>query len=310
MSIKVDLITGFLGSGKTTFLLKYARYLMKKGLKIGILEYDYGSINVDMMLLSGLRSSRCELEMIAAACDEDCLRRRFQTKLISMAMTGYDRVIIEPSGVFDMDMFFDALRDDPLESFYEIGSVITVIDAGISKEIVDESKYILASQAANAGVVLLSKVQLYPEEITESTIKYLENAASEIKCNNFKPDYIIKAFDDYSDEDFESFMNSGFNFCDYVKKADIAGLGYSAVSILDHKNSLNELKEKIDILFASSDYGNVTRVKGFVLDNGINYQISATTTGNSIEPASIGSSVLIIIGYNLNEAAIKELMQN
>ena len=31
--IKIDLITGFLGSGKTTFLLKYARYLMQKGLK-------------------------------------------------------------------------------------------------------------------------------------------------------------------------------------------------------------------------------------------------------------------------------------
>ena len=46
--IKVDLITGFLGAGKTTFLLKYAKYLMSQGLKIGILVYDHGAVNVDM----------------------------------------------------------------------------------------------------------------------------------------------------------------------------------------------------------------------------------------------------------------------
>ena len=36
--IKIDLITGFLGAGKTTFIKKYASYLMKQGKKIGILE--------------------------------------------------------------------------------------------------------------------------------------------------------------------------------------------------------------------------------------------------------------------------------
>ena len=36
--IKIDLITGFLGSGKTTFIKKYASYLLKKGMNIGILK--------------------------------------------------------------------------------------------------------------------------------------------------------------------------------------------------------------------------------------------------------------------------------
>ena len=52
--IKIDLITGFLGSGKTTFIKKYARYLMKQGLNIGILENDLGTVNIDMMLLHDL----------------------------------------------------------------------------------------------------------------------------------------------------------------------------------------------------------------------------------------------------------------
>ena len=54
--VKVDLISGFLGSGKTTFIKKYARYLMEQGQNIGILENDFGAINVDMMLLRELDS--------------------------------------------------------------------------------------------------------------------------------------------------------------------------------------------------------------------------------------------------------------
>ena len=78
--VKVDLITGFLGSGKTTFIKKYARYLMEQGQNIGILENDFGAINVDMMLLRELEGENCELEMVAGGCDKDCYRRTFQNK--------------------------------------------------------------------------------------------------------------------------------------------------------------------------------------------------------------------------------------
>ena len=121
--VKVDLITGFLGSGKTTFIKKYARYLMEQGQNIGILENDFGAINVDMMLLRELEGENCELEMVAGGCDKDCYRRRFKTKLIAMGMCGYDRVLIEPSGIFDVDDFFDALHEEPLDRWYQIGNV-------------------------------------------------------------------------------------------------------------------------------------------------------------------------------------------
>ena len=105
--VKIDLITGFLGSGKTTFIKKYAQYLMSQGFHIGILENDYGAVNVDMMLLQDLMGEQCELEMISGGCDKETHIRRFRTKLISMGMCGYDRVIVEPSGIFDVDEFFD-----------------------------------------------------------------------------------------------------------------------------------------------------------------------------------------------------------
>ena len=49
--IKLDLVTGFLGAGKTTFLKKYAGFILDKGERICIIENDFGAINVDMVIL-------------------------------------------------------------------------------------------------------------------------------------------------------------------------------------------------------------------------------------------------------------------
>ena len=172
--VKIDLITGFLGSGKTTFIKKYAKYLIDSGKNIGILENDYGAVNVDMMLLQDLMGDQCELEMVSGGCDKDCHRRRFKTKLIAMGMCGYDRVIVEPSGIYDVDEFFDVLRDDPIDRRYEIGNVITVVDAKLEPELSDQADYLLASEAANAGCIVLSRSQEAEDEEIENTVAHLE----------------------------------------------------------------------------------------------------------------------------------------
>ena len=132
--------------------------LFRSGYNIGILENDFGAVNVDMMLLRELEGEQCELEMVAGGCDKDCHRRRFKTKLIAMGMCGYDRVLIEPSGIFDMDEFFDALHEEPLDRWYQIGNVIAVVDAGLDEKMSEEADYILASEVADAGCIVLSKI--------------------------------------------------------------------------------------------------------------------------------------------------------
>ena len=171
--VKIDLITGFLGAGKTTFLKKYAEYLIAKGQNIGILENDFGAVNVDMMLLQDLMGDNCELEMVSGGCDADCHRRRFKTKLIAMGMCGYDRVIVEPSGIFDVDEFFDVLHEEPLDNWYEIGNVIAVVDAELENELSAEADYLLASEAANAGKILLSHADEADGAQIEQTIAHL-----------------------------------------------------------------------------------------------------------------------------------------
>ncbi len=78
--------------------------------------------------------------MISGGCDKETHRRRFRTKLIAMGMCGYDRVIVEPSGIYDVDEFFDVLHDEPLDKWYEIGNVITIVDAKLEPELSEESR--------------------------------------------------------------------------------------------------------------------------------------------------------------------------
>ena len=180
--VKVDLITGFLGSGKTTFIRKYAKYLMDEGNNIGILENDYGAVNVDMMLLQDLMGDNCELEMISGGCDKDCHRRRFKTKLIAMGMCGYDRVIVEPSGIFDVDEFFDILHEEPLNRWYQIGNVIAIVDSRLENDLSDEADFILASEVADAGCIVMSKSQEASMEEIQGTLHHINQALEKVHC--------------------------------------------------------------------------------------------------------------------------------
>ena len=89
--VQVDLITGFLGAGKTTFLRRYVRYLVQQGHKVCILENDFGAVNVDAMLVQEVLGPGCDVETISGGCDCDTHQRRMRTKLIAMAMRGFDR---------------------------------------------------------------------------------------------------------------------------------------------------------------------------------------------------------------------------
>lgn len=218
--VTIDLITGFLGSGKTTFLKKYAEYLMDQGLHIGILENDFGAINVDMLMLHELRGDQCELEMIAGGCDAESHRRRFRTKLISMRMCGYDRVLVEPSGIYDVDEFFDVLREEPLDQWYEIGNVIAILDARLEKNLSQQADYLLASEAANAGKVILSHADAATREQCEDTVAHLNRALEQIRCDRRidpKKDILQKNLTDLTKEDLEEVSQCGYRLESYRK---------------------------------------------------------------------------------------------
>ncbi|MCF0114860.1 MAG: GTPase (G3E family), partial [Erysipelotrichaceae bacterium] len=216
--VKADLITGFLGAGKTTFIREYVKYLNNIGEKVCILENDYGAINVDMMLLSDLQSERLGLEMVAGGCDYDCHLRRFKTKLITMAMLGYDRVIVEPSGVFDVDEFFDVLHEDRLSSMYEIGNVLTIVDADM-EEVSEEGQYMLGGMLACAGKIILSRVQEVDETCVHRTVEQLNDILSKVSCKRVlsDQDILVKDWSLLDENDFKVISSSSYKDIGYVK---------------------------------------------------------------------------------------------
>lgn len=307
--IKVDLITGFLGSGKTTFLKKYAKYFIDQGQRVGILENDFGAVNVDMLLLNELRGENCELEMVAGGCDADCHRRRFKTKLISMGMSGYDRVIIEPSGIFDVDEFFDSLRDEPLDRWYEIGNVITVVDARLEEDLSDDSDFFLASQIANAGIIVLSRTQLTDAAHINATIGHLNSAAEKANLSKKIDDIIFdKNWDELDASDFERISNSGYSTHSYIKKIGTDESSYKTVYFLELKISKDTIEQKIKTLMSDSSYGKILRAKGFFQENDQWYQFNATKSEFDLSEMPVGQEVFIVIGEDLNADKIKELM--
>ena len=308
--VKVDLITGFLGSGKTTFIKKYARYLMEQGQNIGILENDFGAINVDMMLLRELEGENCELEMVAGGCDKDCYRRRFKTKLIAMGMCGYDRVLIEPSGIFDVDDFFDALHEEPLDRWYQIGNVITVVDASLEKTLSKEADYVLASEVANAGCVLLSKTQDASAEEIRQTVAHLNRALQEIHCSRvLKDEVICKDWEDFTEKEFKKILESGYLVEDYEKLYVDQDEIFQTLFFMDEKIAVSKAKHAAKKIFEDPACGEVLRIKGFLQDGENWLELNATQHGISLKPIGAGQDVLIIIGEKLNEEKIRYYLE-
>lgn len=335
--VKVDLITGFLGSGKTTFIRKYAKYLMNEGNNIGILENDYGAVNVDMMLLQDLMGDNCELEMISGGCDKDCHRRRFKTKLIAMGMCGYDRVIVEPSGIFDVDEFFDILHEEPLNRWYQIGNVIAIVDSKLESDLSDEADFILASEVADAGCIVMSKSQdATPEEI-QGTIEHVNCVLEKVHCSRrFGKDFdgsveagvtnnvIHKNWDEMSKEDFDRIASCGYEMASYRKPEFEAEDAFTSLYFMNVKMAEKELREAAEKILSDPACGHVFRMKGFMRvddgeisekadqtqENGKHWiELNATKNEITIRPLHVGQEVLIVIGEGLQEDKIKSYLK-
>ncbi len=335
--VKVDLITGFLGSGKTTFIRKYAQYLMDTGNNIGILENDYGAVNVDMMLLQDLMGENCELEMISGGCDKDCHRRRFKTKLIAMGMCGYDRVIVEPSGIFDVDEFFDILHEEPLNRWYQIGNVIAIVDSKLESDLSDEADFILASEVADAGCIVMSKSQdATPEEI-QGTIEHVNCVLEKVHCSRrFGKDFdgsveagvtnnvIHKNWDEMSKEDFDRIASCGYEMASYRKPEFEAEDAFTSLYFMNVKMAEKELREAAEKILSDPACGHVFRMKGFMRvddgeisekadqtqENGQHWiELNATKNEITIRPLHVGQEVLIVIGEGLQEDKIKSYLK-
>ncbi|MBR1901045.1 MAG: GTPase (G3E family) [Lachnospiraceae bacterium] len=301
---KVDLITGFLGSGKTTFLKQYALWLLDQGLKVGIIENDFGAVNVDMLLLQDLEEKGAVTEMVAAA-DLDCYRRRFKTKLIALGMQGLDRVLVEPSGIYDPEEFFDVLYEEPLSRWYEIGSVIAIADAKLEEGLSEDADYLLVSQLADAGRVLLSRTQEASGEQIARTIEHVNRAMERFGCGRrFGKDVIAKDWKDLTDDDYRDLTLCGFRMEDHSKLEAVREGGFGSLYYMNLDLTPQKLHKIAQELLSDPQCGRIFRIKGFVPQGEGWQEINATRGGIRTQQISRGQNVVILVGEDMKKDRI------
>ena len=305
---QIDLITGFLGAGKTTFIKDYAKFMIDQNVQLGILESDYGAINIDMVLLQDLIGENCEVEMVIGGDGVLSHRRRFQTKLIAMAMTGYDCVIVEPSGIFDTDEFFDILAEEPLCSMYSPGTLVAIVDADLPEELSEETEFLLVSQTACAGMIVLSRWQeSYGEERIEQILAHLNRALERFHCDRrfTREDIFAKEWDKMTAEDYEKVALASMIPASFEKLPVQQESGYGTLFYFGTRMEEEEVCKKVQETFADPACGNVIRIKGFVrTGDNTRVQINATRGGIEIEPTIFANEVLIVTGENLHRDRI------
>lgn len=298
--VQVDLITGFLWSGKTTFIKKYAKYLIDRGLHIAILENDFGAINVDMMVLEEELGDQCELEMVVGGGDLDCHRRRFKTKLISMGMRGFDRILVEPSGIYDVDEFFDVLHEEPLDKWYEIGNVIALVNSKLENNLSKQSDYLLGCQVADAGKIILSRSSEATEEEINNTITHLNNTMSLIKCKRRFNKEDCLDLETLNNDDFNSILHSGYELEGFIKMFFKKEEAFFYV-FMNQAITKEELIHATQSVFNDSECGKVFRIKGFIPENDRWIELNATKDQMTTEIIAKGQEIIIVIGESLNK---------
>ena len=229
-----------------------------------------------------------------------------------MGMCGYDRVIVEPSGIFDVDEFFDVLHEEPLDNWYEIGNVITVVDAELENELSAEADYLLASEAANAGKILLSHADEADGAQIEQTIAHLNRAMAQIGCKRrFDTEIVKKGTIQLTNSDLES-----FSLCRYVyenyQKMDLSEQNvFQSLYFMNSTMSEETLKAAVKKLFEDENCGNIFRIKGFLkADNDKWLELNATHSKITLQPIAEGQDVLIVIGERLNKEAVESYIQS
>ena len=102
----LDVITGFLGAGKTTFLEHYTRHLRETGVSFCIIENEFGRAGVDG---AQLRQSGARVRELSGGCV--CCALKVPLHALIEELTGeVDRILLEPSGLFNGDDLMDILN--------------------------------------------------------------------------------------------------------------------------------------------------------------------------------------------------------
>lgn len=166
--VYLDIISGFLGAGKTTFTNKLLEFYMASGEKPIYIVNEYGEAGLDAQILKHEGFEAVEMTN-GCIC---CTLKGEMVRTVAKIMQTYHptRIVFEPSGVFMFESFFDILKNPALAGQCEIGNIVTVIDAAHYKSSRLVFGNFIYDQIQSAPVLFISKLDTLPENYDLSEI--------------------------------------------------------------------------------------------------------------------------------------------
>ena len=154
---KIDIISGFLGAGKTTFIKKLLEEAIA-GEQVVLIENEFGEIGIDGGFL---KDSGIEIREMNSGCICCSLVGVFGTSLAEV-LTQYkpERIIIEPSGVGKLSDVMKAVIDVSADMDVELNSAVTIVDAAKCKMYMKNFGEFFNNQIENAGTIVLSRTDI------------------------------------------------------------------------------------------------------------------------------------------------------
>ncbi len=167
---KIDIISGFLGAGKTTLIKKLLQEAYV-GEKVVLIENEFGEIGVDGGFL---QEAGVEVTEMNSGCICCSLVGDF-AKALQRVATQYapDRIVIEPSGVGKLSDVVKAVQSAGLENA-TLNAFCTVVDAGKCKTYLKNFGEFFSDQVENAGCIILSHTDKTSEEKLATAVSLLQ----------------------------------------------------------------------------------------------------------------------------------------
>lgn len=292
--MKILVISGFLGAGKTTFI----KELIKKTERdFCILENEFGAINIDS---TDLKESNDKLNIYELT--EGCIccssKGEFASSVLSIANTiDPDYLIIEPTGVGYLSSILKNLKKVAYEKI-EIIEPITIVDG---QYILNHPSFneCLVDQIENSNCIFISKLENYDKEDKELVYK-------KIKEINKNANVYIEHYSTFNKEFFFNLLMSENEINIKEKNLNINRLEEFGLKDFVIHNELTLITLLEDI--TRGLYGNIIRAKGYAKLDSRTLRFDLVDQIYNITESDFKDSEVVFIGKNIDKTNIRKVL--
>ncbi|NLW42172.1 MAG: GTP-binding protein [Tissierellia bacterium] len=295
--MKVLVVSGFLGSGKTTFIETLSKKIEKF---IVVLENEYGEVGIDGDIL---KKDDIEIWELTEGCVCCTIKANFATSILTIYNSlNPDLLIVEPTGLGMLSAVLDNIRKIEYERI-EILDPITIVDATAIDKHEEEFEEIFTDQIQTSNKAIISKLSLIDEE-------KINEVEWKIKQRNPNIQVHKKEFNDLDDvfwaDLLEDYLDMDFEYIEKNIQLSVDSLGLEGIEF----ENLFDFQQNMSAII-SGRFGKVLRVKGFLKINGVWSRVDIVNdiyTLTKIE--EMPESKLVFIGKNLEKDELNILFNN